>query len=109
MLEGAERNPAYTLLLMRRGFLGKYHATLEWPRITSFMQGIVGAYKEPPYLQLTTSKERLMSPDIVPVMPRSLAHAGYAFLPTLIAGERACERFIEFFTANIRNKNTRLA
>ena len=36
-----------------------------------------------------------MSPDIVPVLPRSLYRAG--------------ERFIEFFTANIRNKNTRLA
>ena len=52
-----------------------------------------------------------MSPDIVPVLPRSLARAGYAFLPTPIAdaGADASERFIEFFTANIRNKNTRLA
>lgn len=52
-----------------------------------------------------------MSPNIVPVVPRSLARAGYDFLPTPIAaaGERAGERFIEFFTANIRNKNTRLA
>jgi integrase/recombinase XerD len=52
-----------------------------------------------------------MSPDIVPILPRSLSRAGYTFLPTPIAdsGERAGERFIEFFTANIRNKNTRLA
>ena len=50
-------------------------------------------------------------PHIVPVVLRSLAQGGYAFLPTPIAyaGECASERFIEFFTANIRNKNTRLA
>ena len=32
-------------------------------------------------------------------------------LPTLIAGagERACWRFLEFFTVNIRNPNTRAA
>src|SRR5881628_1002602 len=52
-----------------------------------------------------------MSPNIVPVLPCQLSQAGYEFLPTPIsnAGERAGERFIEFFTANIRNKNTRLA
>jgi integrase/recombinase XerD len=52
-----------------------------------------------------------MSPNILPVLPRHLTHAGYACLPAPIAyaGDRAGERFIEFFTANIRNKNTRLA
>lgn len=37
--------------------------------------------------------------------------AGFPRLPRLItnAGERATKRFVEFFTANIRNKNTRLA
>ena len=51
-----------------------------------------------------------MSPNIVPVS-RHLTQAGYTFLPMPItnAGARARERFIEFFTANIRNKNTRLA
>src|SRR4051812_4784016 len=33
------------------------------------------------------------------------------FLPAMIAdaGERTAERFVEFFTANIRNRNTRMA
>jgi hypothetical protein len=48
-----------------------------------------------------------MTPDIVAVLPRQLARAGYTFLPTPISD--ASERFIEFFTANIQNKNTRLA
>ncbi|MFO0805497.1 MAG: tyrosine-type recombinase/integrase [Gemmataceae bacterium] len=41
----------------------------------------------------------------------SLARFGFDRLPRVIAkaGERACRRFVEFFTANIRNKNTRLA
>jgi site-specific recombinase XerD len=39
----------------------------------------------------------------------SLATAGMLQLPAIItdAGERAARRFLEFFTANIRNKNTR--
>jgi hypothetical protein len=39
---------------------------------------------------------------------RELARSGFAQLPTLInrAGQRASWRFVEFFTANIRNKNT---
>ena len=44
--------------------------------------------------------------------PAALIRAGIvAGLPTMIAaqGERAGRRFIEFFTANIRNRNTRLA
>lgn len=41
----------------------------------------------------------------------SLARFGFDRLPRVIvdAGERACRRFVEFFTANIRNRNTRLA
>ena len=40
-----------------------------------------------------------------------LTRAGFRILPSLIAraGERASWRFVEFFTANIRNKNTRAA
>src|SRR5438094_3220821 len=42
---------------------------------------------------------------------RDLARAGFEQLPAMIvrAGEQASWRFIEFFTANIRNKNTRQA
>src|SRR5437879_1895183 len=42
---------------------------------------------------------------------RQLARIGIQGLPTLIldAGEKAGWRFIEFFTANIRNPNTREA
>src|SRR5919199_122358 len=42
---------------------------------------------------------------------RDLVRAGFDALPAAIlrAGERASWRFIEFFTANIRNKNTRVA
>ena len=45
------------------------------------------------------------------VAPRALIRTGTGALPSLIAahGERASRRFIEFFTANIRNKNTRMA
>jgi integrase/recombinase XerD len=53
-----------------------------------------------------------MDSGIVPVPPkRELARAGFDVLPPAIlrAGERAGWRFIEFFTANIRNKNTRAA
>jgi integrase/recombinase XerD len=53
-----------------------------------------------------------MNSDLVPTPPRrDLARAGFEKLPTAIgrAGERAAWRFIEFFTANIRNKNTRAA
>lgn len=42
---------------------------------------------------------------------RELARSGFSQLPVLInrAGQRASWRFVEFFTANIRNKNTRAA
>jgi integrase/recombinase XerD len=48
---------------------------------------------------------------IVPSERRGLARIGLAALPALItdAGENASRRFVEFFTANIRNKNTRMA
>ena len=44
-------------------------------------------------------------------LDRQLARAGFETLPALIAaaGDRAAWRFIEFFTANIRNPNTRRA
>src|SRR5947209_3910401 len=45
------------------------------------------------------------------VPPRQLQRTGLAVLPALIAdaGEAAVRRTVEFFTVNIRNKNTRLA
>ena len=52
-----------------------------------------------------------MAREIVPVTPRKHARIGLDALPTVIvaAGEHASRRFLEFFTANISNKNTRLA
>src|SRR5213593_848157 len=52
-----------------------------------------------------------MTNDLVPIPPRNLGRAGFERLPAAItrAGEKAAWRFIEFFTANIRNKNTRAA
>ncbi len=52
-----------------------------------------------------------MSTQIVPTQPRGLTRAGLGLLPAVItdAGESASRRFVEFFTANIRNKNTRMA
>lgn len=49
--------------------------------------------------------------EIVPVTVRQLARVGLNAIPVIIrdAGEKAGRRFIEFFTANIRNRNTRLA
>src|SRR4051812_18015076 len=45
------------------------------------------------------------------VVSADLARIGLENLPPVIAaaGEKASRRFVEFFTANIRNKNTRLA
>jgi hypothetical protein len=45
------------------------------------------------------------------VPPPVLIRAGLDALPSFIRaqGERASRRFIEFFTANIRNRNTRMA
>jgi len=51
-----------------------------------------------------------MTKEIIPI-PSSLERAGMENLPATItgAGKKAAWRFIEFFTANIRNKNTRAA
>jgi integrase/recombinase XerD len=48
---------------------------------------------------------------LTPLPSRQLVRAGIAHLPAIIAeaGEKASYRFLEFFTANIRNKNTRAA
>jgi integrase/recombinase XerD len=45
------------------------------------------------------------------VSPRNLAKVGFESLPVIFAraGENASRRFVEFFTAEIRNKNTRRA
>src|SRR5579859_6279297 len=52
-----------------------------------------------------------MSGGLLPIPSRDLARAGVATLPAIIAraGEAAAWRFIEFFAATIRNKNTRAA
>jgi site-specific recombinase XerD len=49
--------------------------------------------------------------ELVPIPNRDLARAGLERLPRIIAraGETAAWRFIEFFTASIRNRNTRAA
>jgi integrase/recombinase XerD len=52
-----------------------------------------------------------MGSDIVIKERRELGRLGFAGLPAIIsaAGERASFRFVEFFTANIRNLNTRVS
>src|SRR5580692_947840 len=49
--------------------------------------------------------------DMVPIPSRELSRAGFENLPAAIgrAGDAAAWRFLEFFTATIRNKNTRAA
>jgi site-specific recombinase XerD len=51
----------------------------------------------------------ILSEEIIP--PPALVRAGLETLPAIIRaqGERAGRRFIEFFTATIRNRNTRMA
>ncbi len=51
----------------------------------------------------------VLTDEIVP--PPALIRAGLEALPAIIcaAGERASRCFIEFFTASIRNRNTRMA
>src|ERR1700746_2010635 len=51
----------------------------------------------------------LLIDEIVP--PPALARAGLEALPAIIRahGERTSRRFVEFFTASIRNRNTRMA
>src|ERR1700694_1981200 len=52
-----------------------------------------------------------MSRELVPIPSRDLARAALETLPAAIgrAGEAAALRFIEFFAATIRNRNTRAA
>jgi site-specific recombinase XerD len=52
-----------------------------------------------------------MSTALVPVSPGFLSQIGLEGLPAIVseASEEARWRFLEFFTANIRNKNTRMA
>ena len=49
--------------------------------------------------------------ELAPKEERRLQAAGLDHFPALIvrAGEKAAFRFLEFFTANIRNRNTRRA
>jgi site-specific recombinase XerD len=50
-----------------------------------------------------------MSDEVIPRRQQQLVALGFSDLPTIIsaAGDRASFRFVEFFTANIRNANTR--
>ena len=49
-----------------------------------------------------------MSNELIVVVPRQLQVVGLDMVPKMFAGsESAAKRFIEFFTAAIRNKNTR--
>jgi site-specific recombinase XerD len=52
-----------------------------------------------------------MNSDIVPIPRREITRAGLENLPPVIvrAGQDAASRFVEFFTATIRNRNTRAA
>jgi site-specific recombinase XerD len=52
-----------------------------------------------------------MTPTTPLPVPRQLANAGLPAIPQLFAvtGPKGAQRFIEFFTAEIRNKNTRMA
>src|ERR1700737_1109755 len=52
-----------------------------------------------------------MSAELVPIPRRELTRAGFERLPAAIGrgGEAAAWRFVEFFAATIRNKNTRAA
>src|SRR5215470_17346055 len=53
----------------------------------------------------------LLTNDSVVAAPPALVRAGLETLPAAIAaaGARTKERFIDFFTANSRNRNTRMA
>src|ERR1700687_2833802 len=53
----------------------------------------------------------LLTGDEVVAAPPALIRVGIETLPAAIAaaGAHTSERFIEFFTANIRNRNTRMA
>ena len=66
---------------------------------------------EEPFLPPDPGSERQTSPSLVVLQPRELARVGLVTIPALVAGagDHAARRFLEFFTATIRNKNTRLA
>src|SRR6516164_1668091 len=53
----------------------------------------------------------VLTDDGMITTPPALVRAGLETLPAAIAaaGARASERFIDFFTANIRNRTTRMA
>ena len=57
------------------------------------------------------SKCRLLVEAMTKESTKIVLHSSAPKLPALIdrAGERAAWRFVEFFTVNIRNKNTRAA
>lgn len=52
-----------------------------------------------------------MADEIVTKKQQELSGLGFAGVPAIIsaAGRRASYRFVEFFTANIRNANTRVS
>src|SRR5512141_1064383 len=52
-----------------------------------------------------------MKGEVATRTEQNLTGLGFAGVPAIIsaAGERASFRFVEFFTANIRNPNTRMA
>jgi integrase/recombinase XerD len=51
-----------------------------------------------------------MSSELLPIPSRDLAHSGFGNLPAVfLQSSNAQKRFWEFFTANIRNRNTRRA
>ena len=58
---------------------------------------------------MTKTSAILLTEALTP--PQALVRAGLETLPAIIRGrgERASRRFIEFFTASIRNRNTRAA
>ena len=59
------------------------------------------------------AEEGVLSQELVPQMPQEVTPVAVepAFVPALVAGAgpRAAMRFVEFFTAHIRNANTRRA
>jgi len=67
-------------------------------------------YNKDPEEQGPMAREPIILTDQV-IPPPALVRAGLDMLPAAIAarGERAGRRFIEFFTATIRNRNTRMA
>ena len=60
---------------------------------------------------MTTPRRSSNKGQIVPVPGRNLAATGLTMLPALIQaeGRNTATKFLEFFVAKIRNKNTRQA